>query len=25
VRGVICGLGRKGYLLALEALADIVE
>jgi 3-dehydroquinate dehydratase-2 len=25
VRGVICGLGLKGYLLALEALADLVE
>ena len=25
VRGVICGLGRAGYLLALEALADLVE
>ena len=23
-RGVICGLGSQGYLLALEALADIV-
>jgi len=24
VRGVICGLGPKGYLLALEALADLI-
>lgn len=24
-RGVICGLGAKGYELALEAMADIVE
>jgi 3-dehydroquinate dehydratase-2 len=23
-RGVICGLGLKGYLLALDALADLV-
>jgi 3-dehydroquinate dehydratase-2 len=24
-RGVICGLGAQGYLLALEALADIIR
>ena len=23
-RGVICGLGPRGYLLALDALADII-